>query len=52
MLDNAASEEQVRTLLPAGGAARVLVTSRRLLSGVEGVRRLVLGPLQSPATGW
>ncbi|WP_089103598.1 tetratricopeptide repeat protein [Streptomyces hyaluromycini] len=48
LLDNAASEEQVRPLLPAGGAARVLVTSRRLLSGLEGVRRLVLGPLQLP----
>ncbi|MFD8814159.1 helix-turn-helix domain-containing protein [Streptomyces sp. NPDC059627] len=48
VLDNAASEEQVRALLPGGGAARVLVTSRRLLSGLEGVRRLVLGPLQLP----
>jgi transcriptional regulator with XRE-family HTH domain len=45
VLDNAASEEQVRPLLPAGGAGRVLITARRLLAGLEGVRRLVLGPL-------
>lgn len=45
VLDNAASEEQVRPLLPGGGAGRALITTRRLLSGLEGVRRLVLGPL-------
>ncbi|WP_460492139.1 ATP-binding protein [Dactylosporangium cerinum] len=45
VLDNAASEEQVRALLPGGGAAWVVVTSRRLLTGLEGVRRLNLGPL-------
>ncbi|GAA3072843.1 helix-turn-helix domain-containing protein [Streptosporangium carneum] len=44
VLDNAASEEQVRPLLP-DGAGRALVTSRRLLAGLEGVRRLSLGPL-------
>ncbi len=45
VLDNAASEDQVRPLLPGGGASRALVTSRRLLAGLEGVRRLNLGPL-------
>jgi tetratricopeptide (TPR) repeat protein/transcriptional regulator with XRE-family HTH domain len=48
VLDNAASEEQVRPLLPGGGAGRVLITTRRLLAGLEGVRRLVLGPLLLP----
>ncbi|GII32462.1 helix-turn-helix domain-containing protein [Planotetraspora mira] len=45
VLDNAASEEQIRPLLPSGGHGRVLITSRRLLAGLEGVRRLSLGPL-------
>ncbi|MFI9552950.1 helix-turn-helix domain-containing protein [Nonomuraea endophytica] len=45
VLDNAASEEQIRPLLPGGGRSRALVTSRRLLAGLEGVRRLSLGPL-------
>ena len=48
VLDNAASEEQVRPLLPGGSAGRALITTRRLLSGLEGVRRLVLGPLPLP----
>ncbi|MEV6057134.1 helix-turn-helix domain-containing protein [Streptomyces sp. NPDC052107] len=48
VLDNAASEEQVRPLLPGGGAGRALITTRRLLAGLEGVRRLVLGPLRLP----
>jgi tetratricopeptide (TPR) repeat protein/transcriptional regulator with XRE-family HTH domain len=45
VLDNAGSEEQVRLLLPGSGASKALVTSRRLLAGLEGVRRLSLGPL-------
>ncbi|GAA3509808.1 XRE family transcriptional regulator [Streptosporangium album] len=45
VLDNARSEEQLRPLLPGGGTSRVLATSRRLLAGLEGVRRLSLGPL-------
>ncbi|MEV7285312.1 helix-turn-helix domain-containing protein [Streptomyces sp. NPDC093252] len=46
VLDNIASEEQARPLLPGGGSAGALITSRRLLAGLEGVRRLALGPLQ------
>ncbi|MFD0149441.1 hypothetical protein ACWGQ4_00245 [Streptomyces sp. NPDC055721] len=45
VLDDASTEEQVRPLLPGGGAGSVLITGRRLLAGLEGVRRLVLGPL-------
>ncbi|MGW1411702.1 helix-turn-helix domain-containing protein [Streptomyces sp. NPDC002403] len=48
VLDNAGSEEQVRPLLPGGGTGRVLITTRRLLAGLEGVRRLALGPLSLP----
>jgi tetratricopeptide (TPR) repeat protein/transcriptional regulator with XRE-family HTH domain len=45
VLDNAASEEQVRPLVPAEGPAAVLVTSRRVLAGLDGVQRLTLGRL-------
>ena len=48
VLDNAADEARVRPLLPSGGRSLTLVTSRRLLAGLEGVRRLHLGSL-SPA---
>lgn len=49
VLDNAGSEEQVRPLLPGAGASRALITARRLLAGLEGVRRLALEPLPLPA---
>ncbi|XVV16810.1 helix-turn-helix domain-containing protein [Actinoplanes sp. CA-131856] len=45
VLDNAVSEGQVRPVLPPHGPAVVLVTSRRALSGLEGVRRLRLDAL-------
>jgi transcriptional regulator with XRE-family HTH domain/tetratricopeptide (TPR) repeat protein len=52
VLDNAADEAQVRPLLPAGGRSLTVLTSRRQLAGLEGVRRIQLGSL-SPveATG-
>ena len=48
VLDNAGSEEQVRPLLPGETPSRAVITSRRLLAGLEGVRRLDLGPLARP----
>jgi transcriptional regulator with XRE-family HTH domain/tetratricopeptide (TPR) repeat protein len=48
VLDNAASEAQVRPLLPAESASMVLITSRRPLAGLEDVHRLPLAPLSGP----
>ncbi|MFD0395256.1 hypothetical protein ACFQ3Z_36155 [Streptomyces nogalater] len=48
VLDNARDETQVRPLLPSAGAAMVLITSRRKLTGLESVHRLLLGELSPP----
>jgi transcriptional regulator with XRE-family HTH domain/tetratricopeptide (TPR) repeat protein len=45
VLDNAADEDQVRAALPAHGPVVTLVTSRRMLSGLDGVDRLRLATL-------
>jgi DNA-binding SARP family transcriptional activator len=43
VLDNAAGAEQVRPLLPAGPGCAVLITSRELLTSLEGATHLHLG---------
>ncbi|MER5755355.1 helix-turn-helix domain-containing protein [Streptomyces sp. NPDC002088] len=48
VLDSARDEAQVRPLLPSAGAAMVVITSRRMLTGLESIHRLPLGEL-SPA---
>ncbi|MDT0615787.1 ATP-binding protein [Streptomyces lancefieldiae] len=48
VLDNARDESQVRPLLPGAGAGMVVITSRRMLTGLESVHRLPIGEL-SPA---
>ncbi|MGW1748022.1 NB-ARC domain-containing protein [Streptomyces sp. NPDC002092] len=45
VLDDAADEERTRPLLPDAEGSFVLVTSRRPLAGLEGVRRIRLGGL-------
>ncbi|MGW0802557.1 ATP-binding protein [Nonomuraea sp. NPDC002799] len=45
VLDNAASESQVRPLLPGDGPSMTLITSRRPLAGLEGVHQIPLAQL-------
>jgi DNA-binding SARP family transcriptional activator/tetratricopeptide (TPR) repeat protein len=50
LLDNAASAEQVRPLLPASPGSLVLITSRDALTGLiarDGARRITLGTLSA-----
>ncbi|GAB3458020.1 AfsR/SARP family transcriptional regulator [Actinophytocola sediminis] len=42
VLDNAASEEQIRPLLPGAATCAVLITSRVRLTGIEGAQRIDL----------
>ncbi|MEV0645045.1 BTAD domain-containing putative transcriptional regulator [Phytomonospora sp. NPDC050363] len=48
VLDNAASEAQVRPLLPVNAASAALVTSRRLLAGLDGAFVVELDVLTPP----
>lgn len=45
LLDNVTTEEQIRPVLTATRPARVVLTSRKALAGLEGSRRVVLGAL-------
>jgi tetratricopeptide (TPR) repeat protein/transcriptional regulator with XRE-family HTH domain len=45
VLDDAASHDQVRPLLPGGAGSLVLITSRRRLTALEDVEPLTLGTL-------
>jgi tetratricopeptide (TPR) repeat protein len=48
VLDNAATEAQVRPLLPGAGSCLVLITSRRRLKGLDDARILSLDLLSVP----
>ncbi|MDQ7876479.1 helix-turn-helix domain-containing protein [Microbacterium sp. QXD-8] len=45
LLDDAANEAQIRPVLTSDGRSAVVITSRRTLAGLEGARRLTVGPL-------
>ena len=45
LLDNAAYESQVRPVLVVNARSRIVVTSRRSLPELKGVRRVSLGPM-------
>ncbi|MGV9316797.1 AfsR/SARP family transcriptional regulator [Streptomyces sp. NPDC003691] len=47
VLDDAASESQVRALLPGGGSCAVLVTSRVRMTGLPGAHRVELDVLET-----
>jgi hypothetical protein len=49
VLDDAASEMQVRTLLPGSSKSAVLISSRRILTGLEGTVQLTCGVLDEDA---
>ncbi|MEJ2857450.1 MULTISPECIES: AfsR/SARP family transcriptional regulator [unclassified Saccharothrix] len=47
VLDGAVDAEQVRRLLPGGGSCAVLISSRHLMTGLEGSRVVRLRPLDA-----
>ncbi|WP_194908874.1 AfsR/SARP family transcriptional regulator [Catenulispora rubra] len=51
LLDDVADSEQIEALLPAAPGSVVLLTSRRRLSGLPGLRQHTLQPLSDDAAG-